>query len=68
MTRIQFIVAMAVHIAERGGLSAAHAMPIAAQAYQAFEDDNRVAFGDPGFSWDGAAARVVATEYEIACW
>lgn len=68
MTRTQFIVTMAIHIAERGGITAARALPIAARAYHAFADDNRIAFGDPGFAWDRAAASIVATEYEIACW
>lgn len=68
MTRPQFIVAMAVHIAGYGGLSAAQALPIAAEAYRAFEADNRVSFGDPAFAWDRDAAREVAHAYETAHW
>lgn len=68
MTRPQFIVAMALHIAVCGGFSAAHALPLAGEAYRAFEADNRVSFGDPAFAWDDDAARLVAHEYETAHW
>lgn len=68
MTRTQFIVAMARHIAAVGRFGARQALPMAAEAYRAFEADNRIAFGDPGYAWDAAAARVVATEYETAHW
>ncbi|MEH3063832.1 MAG: hypothetical protein PGN33_14185 [Methylobacterium radiotolerans] len=68
MTRTQFIVAMATHIARAGGLTARDALPRASEAYQAFEGDCGVTFGDPGYAWNEDAARIVATEYEVANW
>lgn len=68
MTRTQFIVAMATHIAHAGGLKARLALPIASEAYREFEADCGVTFGAPGYAWDEDAARIVATEYEVANW
>lgn len=68
LTRAQFIVEMAVEIGRFGSLPAGAALPLASTAYQQFERDNQIAFGDPAFAWDEDAARTVAREYETDHW
>lgn len=66
LTRTQFIVQMAIHIARCAGLDAKRALPIAASCYKEFMDEIAVTHGDPRYAWDEAAARTVVAEYELA--
>ncbi len=68
MNQAQFIARIAHHIRGACAMPARQALQVARQAYQALLIDSDIAFGDPAFAWDAAAARSVAVEYEIAYW
>jgi hypothetical protein len=68
MTRTQFIVAIAIEIGKSGKLAFGEELRRASAAYQTFEADNGVEFGDPSFAWTEDAAGIIAREYDTDHW
>lgn len=65
MTRVQFVFRIWIAIAKGWKISASEALPFARQAYRDFINDIGVPFGHYSYSWDVAAANIVADEYAL---
>lgn len=71
LTHMGFLLKIAVELIDRSTpqLSFSVAREIAQEVWVQFRRDNEmVKFGDPGWDWSGAGARILAQEYEIDFW
>lgn len=63
LTKIQFVIRMAVEIGNENGIKAHAAIPIAVDLFRECLADQGIAFGDPRFAWDDDAAKIIVKEY-----
>jgi len=65
-----FVMKMAVEIMDlsRPTIPFRAARRMAGAAYSEFLRENKIQFGEPGWDWSGASARLVVHEYETDHW
>lgn len=70
MTKVGFLGKMAFHIFKASNEEMAwnECKEMAWQTWCDFSKDNKVKFDDPGWDWDGNAARTLVHEYQISYW
>jgi len=70
LTFVGFICKMAITMFDAAGgtLSWDDAKEMAMDVWRDFQKDEKIKFGQDGYDWDGAAASVLAYEYQINYW